>query len=157
MHQRVFVMLAACLLVCTVTLNGMYFASAPSAPPLTNPSEATRMEELDRQRRDLPGPPPNTRRAEHLAPAERPSTWTRALERIRASGSPYVIVDARNGLGNRLRALASGMAVAKSLHRPVMLVWVPDAHVNCSITSIFASPLPFELVEEPVPFTPCSD
>ena len=115
------------------------------------------MEELDRQRRDLPEPPPNTRRAEHLAPAERPSTWTRALERMRASGSPYVIVDARNGLGNRLRALASGMAVAKSLHRPVMLVWVPDAHVNCSITSIFASPLPFELVEEPVPFTPCSD
>ena len=51
----------------------------------------------------------------------------------------YVIVDAKNGLGNRLRALASAMAVAAALERPLMLVWVADLHCNCSFRNMFAA------------------
>ena len=50
-----------------------------------------------------------------------------ALELLRRSRRKYVIVDAKHGLGNRLRALASAMSVAAALQRPVMLVWVRAA------------------------------
>ena len=53
-----------------------------------------------------------------------------ALELLRRSRRKYVIVDAKNGLGNRLRALASAMSVAAALQRPVMLVWV-SGHTPC--------------------------
>ena len=63
----------------------------------------------------------------------------------------YIIVDAKNGLGNRLRALASAMSVAQSLGRRVLLVWVPDLHLNCSFPALFDGPLPFDLFEQPFP------
>ena len=53
-----------------------------------------------------------------------------ALELLRRSRRKYVIVDAKHGLGNRLRALASAMSVAAALQRPVMLVWV-SGHAPC--------------------------
>ena len=74
-----------------------------------------------------------------------------ALQQLRSSKKRFVVVDAKNGLGNRLRALASAMAVAEATHRSTMLVWVPDLHCNCSVRSLFASPLPFTLLEQPLP------
>ena len=53
-----------------------------------------------------------------------------ALELLRRSRRKYVIVDAKHGLGNRLRALASAMSVAAALGRPVMLVWVRAAAMH---------------------------
>ena len=76
-----------------------------------------------------------------------------ALELLRRSHRKYVIVDAKNGLGNRLRALVSAMSVAAALQRPVMLVWVSDLHCNCSFRNLFSPPLPFALLEEALPRT----
>ena len=58
-----------------------------------------------------------------------------------------MLVDAKNGLGNRLRALASAMSVAAALGRPVLLIWVSDLR-NCSYRRLFARPLPFALLDE---------
>ena len=55
-----------------------------------------------------------------------------ALELLRRSRRKYVIVDAKHGLGNRLRALASAMSVAAALQRPVMLVWVSGYAPCCA-------------------------
>ena len=81
-----------------------------------------------------------------------PSDWATALRELDKPTSPrYMIVNAKNGLGNRLRALASAMAVAASVGRPVLLIWVPDLHCNCSFRSLFKAPLPFALLEEEFP------
>ena len=69
-----------------------------------------------------------------------------ALALLRHSKKKYVIADVKNGLGNRLRALASAMSLASSLDRPVMLVWVPDLHANCSFTALYQN-IPFPVVE----------
>ena len=62
----------------------------------------------------------------------------------------HVIVDAQFGLCNRLRAVASAMAVAAASKRPLLVVWVADAHCNCSIRRLLAEPLPFAVSEEPL-------
>ena len=79
--------------------------------------------------------------------------WCATLEALRTStgGRKYVIVDAQYGLGNRLRTLASAMAVAAAERRPLLVVWTPDLHCNCSVRNLFAAPLPFAVVEEPTP------
>jgi len=93
----------------------------------------------------------------YLAPSEvapglqRETGWVAAMRMLRNARRPYVIIDAKNGLGNRLRALASAMAMAASLQRPVLLVWVPDLHCNCSFRKMFATPLQFALLEEEIP------
>lgn len=63
----------------------------------------------------------------------------------------HVVIDARYGLGNRMRTVASGMAVAAASNRPLLVVWVPDAHANCSIHRLFAGPLPFAVLESELP------
>jgi len=78
----------------------------------------------------------------------RVSGWPDALKRMRHSRQRYVVVDAKNGLGNRLRALASGLAVAEHLRRRVLLIWVADLHCNCSFGKLFEIPLQVELLEE---------
>ena len=75
----------------------------------------------------------------------------RVLGRDRASRKSWLVVEVRNGLGNRLRALASAMAVARAERRPLLAVWVPDLHCNCSLRTLLAPPLPFALVETPLP------
>ena len=77
--------------------------------------------------------------------------WEAALAMLRSSSTKYVLVDAKNGLGNRLRALASAMSVAAALGRPVLLIWVSDLHCNCSYRRLFAQPLPFALLDEEIP------
>ena len=77
--------------------------------------------------------------------------WPAALEALRRSSRKHVIVDTQYGLGNRLRTLASAMAVAAAEKRPLVVVWTPDLHCNCSIRTLFAAPLPFVVIEEPTP------
>ena len=83
-------------------------------------------------------------------PRQEPQGWEAWLKHLEDPNSPrYVIVDAKNGLGNRLRALCSSMSVAASLHRRVLLLWQADLHCNCSLRTLVKGPLPFALVERP--------
>lgn len=41
------------------------------------------------------------------------------------------------GLGNRLRALGSAMAFARRTGRVLVLIWEPDAHLNCFFRDLF--------------------
>jgi hypothetical protein len=77
--------------------------------------------------------------------------WVRALRLLRESPTKYVIVEVKNGLGNRLRAMASAMSVASVLDRPLLVIWVNDLHCNCSFRRLFDGPLPFALLEEEIP------
>ena len=97
----------------------------------------------DLQGPELPLPP-----ADVVAAAA--AGWHQLRPLLRRSTKRYVVVDAKNGLGNRLRALASGMAVSARLGRPLVLIWVADLHCNCSYRSMFAAPLPFALCDSEV-------
>lgn len=77
--------------------------------------------------------------------------WSSALNAVRQSEGKYVVLSVAFGLGNRLRALASGMAVAAAAQRKLLVVWPLDEHCNCSYRKLFAEPLPFALLEEAVP------
>lgn len=48
-------------------------------------------------------------------------------------------IHAQYGLGNRLRALGSAMAVAKITGRVLVLIWEPDVHLNCRFSDLFAN------------------
>jgi hypothetical protein len=50
---------------------------------------------------------------------------------------PRVLLEARNGLGNRLRALASAAVIAEALERPLVLVWIPDLHCGAPFEELF--------------------
>lgn len=50
-------------------------------------------------------------------------------------------VHAQYGLGNRLRALGSAMAVANVTGRVLVLIWEPDVHLNCRFSDLFANDL----------------
>ena len=91
------------------------------------------------------------RNAVQLLPGVVAPSWQAALTFLLSTRTRYVIVNAKNGLGNRMRALASAMSVAESLQRPVLLIWVRDLHLNCSFSSLFVRPLPFSLLEEEIP------
>lgn len=49
-----------------------------------------------------------------------------------------LFVHAQNGLGNRLRAVASGIALARATHRVPVIVWQRDAHLGASLSDIFS-------------------
>ena len=46
-------------------------------------------------------------------------------------------VDAQHGLGNRLRAIASGAAIANQTDRELVVVWHPDHHCECEMRDLF--------------------
>ncbi|CAN8074523.1 unnamed protein product [Agarophyton chilense] len=50
-----------------------------------------------------------------------------------------ILVHAQYGLGNRLRALGSAMAFARRTGRVLVLIWVPDQHLNCRFTDLFVA------------------
>ena len=77
--------------------------------------------------------------------------WRAALAYLKRTTVRYVVINAKNGLGNRLRALASAMSVAEYAKRPVLLIWMADLHLNCSFSGLFEQPLPFTLLEEEIP------
>ena len=63
----------------------------------------------------------------------------------------HLIIHVQYGLGNRLRALASGMSVAAARHMPMLVVWARDAHCNCSFSELFDAPTAarFALLDAP--------
>lgn len=48
-----------------------------------------------------------------------------------------IYVDAQHGLGNRLRAIASGAAMANATGRELAIVWEPDHHCECRFSDLF--------------------
>ncbi|KAJ3091472.1 hypothetical protein HK102_000418 [Quaeritorhiza haematococci] len=57
-----------------------------------------------------------------------------------------LVVHVQHGLGNRLRALASAIALARKTNRSLRVVWERDAHVNASFSDLFE--LDPDLVED---------
>ena len=92
----------------------------------------------------VPTPDPEVQRVTHSG------DW-RQIVSVLHSARKHVIVDARFGLGNRLRAVASAMAVAAAADRPLLVVWVPDGHCNCSVRELLEPPLPFSLSDVEIP------
>lgn len=48
-----------------------------------------------------------------------------------------MVLDVQNGLGNRLRALASALEFVFNSRRLLVLVWTPDAHINVTFSQLF--------------------
>lgn len=48
-----------------------------------------------------------------------------------------VFVDGQHGLGNRLRAIGSGAAIAQATDRELVIVWEPDDHCDCRFRDLF--------------------
>lgn len=46
-------------------------------------------------------------------------------------------IDAQHGLGNRLRAIASGAAIARATERELIIIWEPDSHCECQFGDLF--------------------
>lgn len=58
-----------------------------------------------------------------------------ALSRGHTGGRLFV--DAQHGLGNRLRAIGSGAAIAADAGRELVVVWQPDDHCDCRFGDLF--------------------
>jgi len=48
-----------------------------------------------------------------------------------------LIIHVQHGLGNRLRAMASAMAIAKQSNRELIIIWEPDKHCECYFHELF--------------------
>ncbi len=46
-------------------------------------------------------------------------------------------IDAQHGMGNRLRAIGSGAALASRSDRELVIVWEPDHHCDCRFSDLF--------------------
>lgn len=57
--------------------------------------------------------------------------------RARRVGASVLFIHAQNGLGNRLRALGSGLALAKATRRVPVVVWEADAHLGAHFADLF--------------------
>ena len=53
---------------------------------------------------------------------------------------PRLILEPANGLGNRLRAIAAGVAAAHASSRQLFVLWRPDHHCNASLDSLLHLP-----------------
>lgn len=60
-------------------------------------------------------------------------------ELARSKSKRAFFIHAQYGLGNRLRALGSAMAIAKITGRVLVLIWEPDVHLNCRFSDLFAN------------------
>lgn len=69
-------------------------------------------------------------RAHHEQPAAGDTPTFQANARV-------LFVHTQNGLGNRLRALASGLALARATGRVPVVVWERDAHLGASFYHLF--------------------
>ena len=141
-RQRLLLLLLLLALLCVVQLaywiaSGLLESSSDSSD---DQEEDEALTDAPRSRRSMDGPGTNFG-----------TDWEAALAFLRHSNLRYVVIDAKNGLGNRLRAVASAMSVAEYHSRPVLLVWVRDLHLNCSISAMFSHPLPFALLEAEIP------
>lgn len=50
---------------------------------------------------------------------------------------PRLFIDGQHGLGNRLRAIGSGAAIAEKTGRELVIVWEPDHHCDCRMADLF--------------------
>lgn len=72
----------------------------------------------------------------------------RLLEKLQfASGSfgepaRLLVIHVQNGLGNRLRALSSGLAMARATRRVPLIVWEADAHLGAKFGDILQATHP---------------
>lgn len=57
-----------------------------------------------------------------------------------SSSEKLLIIHVMHGLGNRLRALASALALARLHNMKVILVWPWDEHMKANFTSLFVQP-----------------
>lgn len=48
-----------------------------------------------------------------------------------------IYVDAQHGLGNRMRSIASGAAIAKNSNRELIIIWEADNHCEAEMTDLF--------------------
>lgn len=51
-----------------------------------------------------------------------------------------LFINARYGLGNRLRVLASAIHFAKTNNRQIFLIWIPDEHLTAKFGDLFIEP-----------------
>ena len=67
------------------------------------------------------------------------ATFTAAPPAVRSSTPQRrrLYLDAQHGLGNRLRAFASAIAVARATDREPVLIWTPDNHCECRFSDLF--------------------
>lgn len=57
----------------------------------------------------------------------------------RSSSKRALFIHTQYGLGNRLRALGSAMAIAKVTGRVLVLIWEPDVHLDCRFNDLFVN------------------
>lgn len=50
---------------------------------------------------------------------------------------PKLVIEPKNGLGNRLRALASAATIAKNQNLNLLVVWIPDVHYQSRFSEHF--------------------
>jgi hypothetical protein len=84
-----------------------------------------------------------------LDPAIRKDCITRAI-RNRAPFKKHLYINVQNGIGNRLRALASAFNIAEASNRQLILVWIPDFHCMARFEDLFES-VPEIMVTEKLP------
>lgn len=56
---------------------------------------------------------------------------------VATSARKRFYIDAQHGLGNRMRAIGSGAAIAKNTDRELVIVWEPDDHCECRMSDLF--------------------
>lgn len=61
------------------------------------------------------------------------------LELYSKRSLPKFIIEPKNGLGNKLRALASAAVIAKKRNRNLLIVWIPDIHYESKFSEHFIS------------------
>lgn len=57
-------------------------------------------------------------------------------QNVTAPSRPWLVIDARHGLGNRLRAMASAASIAARSGRDLVVLWQPDHHCDCRIFDV---------------------
>lgn len=80
----------------------------------------------------LPAPKTAPKTAPQTAPKSAPM-----LAPMLAPGRPRLFIDGQHGLGNRLRAIGSGAAIAEKTGRELVIVWEPDHHCDCRMSDLF--------------------
>eukprot|EP00043_Microstomoeca_roanoka_P020434 m.249366 g.249366 ORF g.249366 m.249366 type:complete len:820 (+) comp17165_c1_seq11:528-2987(+) len=63
-------------------------------------------------------------------------------------GRPALVVDVKYGLGSRLRAISSALALASGLARTLVVVWRPDNHCGAKFKELFAANDEISVIED---------
>ena len=63
--------------------------------------------------------------------------WSNISSPMIAVPRPKLFIDGQHGLGNRLRAIGSGAALAEASDRELVIVWEPDHHCEGHFSDLF--------------------